>query len=240
MDVLNTQEALTWIEAATDPRELVAMSEALRLKRADVVAFDPADGVLIRLRTAADYLLAARDEAAAVRLMADVLVAGFEGEQVALPDASWAAALGLDPERTLGYRICIRESTEPLPFAGSLRIEPLAVDDLPVVARIYRNLPEETVARHLADGWVYGGYNDAGELVGFVGEHDEGAIGMLEVLPEHRRRGYASELEGFMVNRMLAAGRVPYCQVVADNEASFSLQRKLGFTVLSAVQCWYW
>lgn len=127
-----------------------------------------------------------------------------------------------------------------MPVRRSLRIEPLGSGDLPVVVARYKNLPEDFIARHLADGWVYGGYNEAGELVGFIGEHDEGAIGMLEVFPEHRRRGYAYELEGFLVNRMLACGRVPFTQVVEGNDASFALQRKLGFTVLPRVQCWNW
>ena len=31
-----------------------------------------------------------------------------------------------------------------------------------------------------------------GELLGFIGMHSEGSVGMLEVLPQHRRKGAAT------------------------------------------------
>lgn len=235
------ERALAFVAGLPDPREAVALSEALRLGRAEC-AYAGEDGVLARIAASGDRLLAARDAAAAGRVLATLTPEerAEPGFQVALPDAAWKDAAGLGGLNSLDYRICVYEGSEPLPVRGDLRIEPLTVDDLPTVLAHYDTLPEDFVRRHLADGWVFGGYDADGALVGFIGEHDEGAIGMLEVFPEHRRRGYALELEGFAVNRMLAAGRVPYSQVVMGNEPSFALHRKLGMTVLPDVQCWCW
>lgn len=235
-----------WLASCPDPRELVALSESLRLGRSTCVLAGE-DGALVRVNASGDYLLVAQDAGAAARLVeSPAMGAGWDDGTVALMNADWApsvvsavVARGGEGE-VLRYRICVYEKDDPLPCAGTLDVRPLTPGDLPVVLEHYGNLPEEFVRRHLEDGWMYGGYDTAGELVGFIGEHDEGAIGMLEVFPEHRRRGYASELAGFAVNRMLSLGRVPFSQVVLGNEPSFAMHRKLGWTVLPGVQCWVW
>ena len=233
------ERAQAYIARAEDPRELAALSEALRLGRASCAGVAD-DGVVVRVTVSGDYLVGAANAEAAARLLAAVGPAELSGDVIALQDASWAEAVGFEPGQPLLYQLCVRSGTERVPLRGSLCIEPLTTDHLAVVCAHYKNLPEDFIARHLADGWVYGGYDPTGELVGFVGEHDEGAIGMLVVFEEHRRRGYAWELEGFLVNRMLDEGRVPFTQVVVGNEPSLALQRKLGFAVLPRVQCWNW
>ena len=50
---------------------------------------------------------------------------------------------------------------------------------------------------HAAHG-LYAGRGENGGLAGFIGIHTEGSIGLLFVLPEQRRKGYAEELESFM------------------------------------------
>ena len=64
-------------------------------------------------------------------------------------------------------------------------------------------------------------------------------MGMLEVFPEARRRGYAQALEAALIDTFMAAGRIPYCHVALDNEASKALQRKLGLRRIDTVQCWF-
>ena len=69
------------------------------------------------------------------------------------------------------------------------------------------------------------------ELVGFIGEHPEGAFGMLEVFEGHRREGWARALESAKINQLLDRGLTPWCEVFSDDEASLSLQRALGLAV---------
>ena len=56
--------------------------------------------------------------------------------------------------------------------------------------------------------------------------------------PQYRRRGYGQELETFILNRVLAAGELPYCQIFQGNEASLALQAKLGWKLADKYTCW--
>ena len=103
----------------------------------------------------------------------------------------------------------------------------------------YNLLSRSGIEDHLARGWIRGGFAADGALVGFIGEHDEASMGMLEVFPEARRHGFAQALEAALIGELLAAGRTPYCHVAPDNEASRALQAKLGLRRVDTVQCWF-
>lgn len=77
-------------------------------------------------------------------------------------------------------------------------------------------------------GNMYGAFS-GNELVGFIGMHREGSIGLLYVDEAHRREGIAESMVAFMVNQALKKGWTPYGHVVCGNEASEKLQEKLGF-----------
>ncbi|MCQ4863581.1 GNAT family N-acetyltransferase [Pseudoflavonifractor phocaeensis] len=70
-----------------------------------------------------------------------------------------------------------------------------------------------------------------GALAGFVGFHDEGTIGMLEILPPYRRRGYGEVLLRAAVSLAMEQGKYPFGQIFDDNTASLALQKKVGMTV---------
>ena len=91
--------------------------------------------------------------------------------------------------------------------------------------------------RGAIDRGMLGAFVD-GSCAGFVGFHAEGAIGMLEVLPEYRRRGIGEALlRGIAA---LAVGRWQYAfaQVIADNAPSLALQRKAGLAVSEEMLFW--
>jgi ribosomal protein S18 acetylase RimI-like enzyme len=67
-----------------------------------------------------------------------------------------------------------------------------------------------------------------GELAGFAGEHEEGSLGMLEVLPQYRRRHIGKALATYIINWSLERGQIPYSQAKSDNTASLALQDQLG------------
>lgn len=75
---------------------------------------------------------------------------------------------------------------------------------------------------------------ESDELVGFIGEHPEGAIGLLEVFEGYQGKGWGRALEASKINQSLDRGQTPWLEVFAGNEASLALQRKLGLTVSSA------
>lgn len=75
-------------------------------------------------------------------------------------------------------------------------------------------------------------------LYGFIGVHEEGSIGMLEVFPEYKGKGIGSALQIAATNAALALKRYPYGQVVETNIASTALQKKLGFELSKKKVYW--
>ena len=70
-----------------------------------------------------------------------------------------------------------------------------------------------------------------GACAGFAGFHEEGSIGMLEVLAAYRRRGVGEALLRGAVRLALERGQYAFGQVFTDNQASLALQRKVGMSV---------
>ena len=118
-----------------------------------------------------------------------------------------------------------------------LALRQLAVDDLPQVADNYKLEGEDYLRSLLERGQLFGGFLDDA-MVGFAGRHAEGSIGLLEIFPPYRRRGFASVLERYMINQELARGRIPFGQVVTDNAPSLALQRSLGMTLSEGTLYW--
>lgn len=77
-----------------------------------------------------------------------------------------------------------------------------------------------------------------GALAGYIGTHDEGTLGMLEVLPQYRRRGLGELLTLGAVRQALSEGGYAFDQIIEGNEASFSLQRKIGMTICDKAMYW--
>ncbi len=228
-----------YVAAASEPRELIIVTELLRLGRLTCLSVGD-EGFAARINASGVVLFAARtpqDAATVVQGLAEEVRASLAHGPSMFFDARDAEALGMGPS-AMDCHLAVYEGLNPVPLKDTLRFEPLGLRDFEVVRARYDLLDEADLRRHLAESTVLGGYDAAGELVGFIGEHDEGSMGMLEVFPAYRRRGYGAELERAKMNELLAAGRVPYAQVEVTNTASLALQRKLGLTVLPGVQRW--
>lgn len=217
---------------AERPGWLWYLREPLRLGRA-TVRYAGVDGVLLDMTRNAVPFVAPRSEEAARRMAP--LVAGEP--TVALADARYAEAL-VPGGAVYPYQLWVYEKNEPVRTAGCLRIRRLTRAHAPVILERYHLIDEQDVYDHLDCGWIYGGFDASGELVGFIGEHDEATMGVLEVFPAFRRRGFAGELEGALINRFRAKGRRAYCHVDPANTASQRLQRKLGLRQVPITQCW--
>lgn len=127
----------------------------------------------------------------------------------------------------------------PLPeIRSDVAIRPLNENHLPFIMEHYSHADDEDYQRErLCSGKMFGAFLKD-HLIGFIGIHAEGSMGMLEVLPEYRRRGLALSLETFLSNRLLAQKKVPFSQIVADNEMSLRLHRKLGFSLSASSLFW--
>ena len=112
-------------------------------------------------------------------------------------------------------------------------------EDLPLLIRTYDLISPEEMEQVVERDSLLFGYH-RGRLIGFIGEHLEGSMGLLYVFPEFRRRGFGAALEKICIAKTLEKGFVPFGQVEKDNQASLDLQKKIGLTVSDRLICWMW
>lgn len=127
---------------------------------------------------------------------------------------------------------------EPLPLPDlGLQVKPLEELHLSIALAHYP-LGDEVYLRWLMERRELYGAFDRETLLGFMGRHAEGSLGLLEVLPQYRRRGVATLLQAFMTNLELSRGHIPYGQVFLDNAPSLALQQRLGFRPSASPLFW--
>ncbi len=152
--------------------------------------------------------------------------------------------LGLESVSPVSICVC---QGRPKPAAKGHRpsrpreVRPLDASFASVVRERYSHpeyLRQGELEGLLKQGLLLGGF-EGGELVGFVGEHPGGSMGMLEVFPEHRGRGWGEALERAKIEDQLARGLRPWCEVWPENRDSLRLQRRLGLKVQAANESCY-
>jgi predicted GNAT family acetyltransferase len=72
-------------------------------------------------------------------------------------------------------------------------------------------------------------------LVAWAVTHDDGSLGMIYVLDDYRRHGYAKDITISMVEKTRRLGRYPFVHIIKDNEKSLNLAQGLGFEKVSSV-----
>lgn len=99
------------------------------------------------------------------------------------------------------------------------------------VAAIYSyDIGVEYLRGRVAAGEMFGAFSQ-GQMAGFIGVHEEGSMGMLEVLPSFRRQGVGSLLLSQLCAYQLSRGMIPFTQFVVGNIASAKLHKRLGFDI---------
>lgn len=219
------------------------MIEALRLGNAELLCHTE-EGIVIWEKNSRACMIAAVGEEQGKRLFqgmdenikkkAEAFI--FHGNALPLHEAV-CEELGIHAE-CLCYQAVYTRGVR-MPVSDQVQIRPLAEKDLSLVTKHYTFvLDEEYIRERLKKGVIWGAYLQD-TPVGFVGEHEEGSIGMLEVFPEYRHRGIALALEADAINRKLSEGRIPYGQIVDTNEASIHLQEKLDLRISKDRLGWY-
>ncbi len=143
--------------------------------------------------------------------------------------------------------VCTRR--EKLPVRGLYRpdtmetmsgyvIRPLQMEQLPLVVSQYDgDLSEAYFRTRIEKGQMKGVFQDD-DLAGYIGLHDEGSIGMLQILPAHRGKKLAQVLETVMINEGLERGEIPYAQIQITNQKSLLMQEKLGLSLSKSPVYW--
>ena len=184
------------------------------------------------------YMMASADEDSARRLL-DLIDPG-QCECIVVHDDY---AVGLVEER-FGFdrhTRCIASAYYGSPLPQSLRrdihIQPLTPQWVDVVSENYTMDGPDYIGTRIDAGEMWGAFH-GNDLLGFIGLHEEGSMGMLTVFDQYRRHGVAEYLMTDLANRMLAQGRIPHDHIIVGNLASESLQRKLGFSISTRTLTW--
>ena len=124
---------------------------------------------------------------------------------------------------------------------AAVHIAPMPQQHLALAAAHYNMMEnsEQYLQERMEAGLLWAAL-DAEQLMGFIGVHSDGSMGMLEVLPAYRRRGLGYALESYAIAEQLRRGWVPYCHVMQGNTASEALQQKLGLTKAQNPAWWVW
>lgn len=204
------------------------MLECIRRGQAAVIGLRE-DGVLLQDTGSGVYLLSTEGRDAGERLLSFLP----EGEKPVLVSHQAFMNESICARYQSSFvSECVQASyTRKQPFEleeDGIEIRLLDEGYTDVVYAHYGLIHDREYARErLETGVVYGAFWE-GELAGFIGTHEEGAMGMLEVFESFRRRGIGEKLEKYLINRQIAQGFTPYCQIFTDNAASLAMQQKLG------------
>ncbi len=129
---------------------------------------------------------------------------------------------------------------EPLPVKHK-DIRPLTMEHFEYVSSHYgvdngvdnREYVKERILHKV----MYGAFVED-KLVGFIGSHEEGSMGLLYVEETYRKEGIGASLEAFEINLQRSLGFTPYCHIIDGNEKSLRLQEKLGLYLSDKTLWW--
>ncbi|MFW5646543.1 MAG: GNAT family N-acetyltransferase [Acetivibrio ethanolgignens] len=220
------EKALNYLEK--DTLAHIDMIEVIKRGFADI-HYAGDDGVAMAEKKGGVQYLSVTHPKAGERLLS------FFNERVpVMVHQDFLADRAVEKLKLAGYNKC-REFTylkkeKTYTEVEGIEICKLSMEWLDEVSEIYHLIDNPEYIRLLLEEGVMHGAFIEGELAGFIGMHTEGCMGLLEVLPEYRRRGIGEILERYMIDWNLERGFVPFCQVFTDNEASLRLQEKLGLT----------
>ena len=126
-----------------------------------------------------------------------------------------------------------------------VRYDGVKEDPLPVGFSVKKLIPDEETVKFVAATYslhygeaairevignlgMYGVFSGE-RIAAYIGRHEEGSVGLLEVMPGFRRHGLGTYLVKYMAARVIEEGEIAYAQIVADNEKSLNMHLKMGF-----------
>ena len=227
------RQAQSYLER--DPLRYMDMLEPIRRGMVEVTALRE-DGVLLYNLPGELYMLAADSVESA-----QALCAGVGEMELAVAHSRETGEYlqkRYDIARCQGCTQAAYLGKEPFPAAQGVEIRPLGQEAFSVVFANYHSFSDPKYIRERLDAGVMRGAFAQGQLLGFIGMHAEGSVGMLEVLPQHRRKGAATALMAFMTGFFLERGWVPFSQIFHGNEASLALHRRLGWALSQRPLYW--
>jgi ribosomal protein S18 acetylase RimI-like enzyme len=212
------------------------MLQPIRRGTAEVLAANPRGVLLFEKASRAHMLTVESPECAEEFLgqIGDAYLMAVHQEHL-VEDA--ARRFGLQPTMRCHQAAWLRPEPPSVPQTP-FRVEVLGVDRAADVHALYsHDIGREYVEGRLAAEEMFGAFRD-GELAGFIGLHEEGSMGMLEVLPAFRRMGVGTLLAATLCGRLMERGLTPFSQFTVDNLASRALHEAMGFSISTDLIFW--
>lgn len=214
----------------------VNMQEVLDRDTADVL-WAGADGVLLYENCFGGYMMSAQTPAAADAMLALVPPCRhFVGHEPWYKERV-GRKYGLDREEQIYVHAVWTRPQPPAlpPVDAELRLlEPCHAE---FVHAHYSHTHGLRHCRETIGRGMYGAFVD-GAPAGFIGFHEEGAMGLLEVLPAYQRRGLGLALLLAQTRLALERGRRAFAQIITDNAPSAALHRRAGFALSDRPLFW--
>ena len=196
------------------------------------------DALLVRDKVSGAYMLACEDPAFGIHLLDQYI--GQNCELLMVSDHALGIAafdrFGFS-ERLECYQVAYYGAKPSTDTCISVRTADES--DLPKLLENYHLVSPEELEEIVRRRRILLGY-DRGRLIGFIGEHLEGSMGLLYVFPEYRHRGFGAALQKHLIAKTMEEGFIPFGQVEKDNLASLMLQKKLGMTQSDDLIVWMW
>lgn len=210
----------------------VDMIECIRRGGVNIL-FASSDGVLIQDESSEIYMISAHNIDVAKKMIdlipldAEIIVVHQDFYCKLIEDR-----VNLRLKMACYYSTWMKKSLIRI-LKSEVEVKLLTEENLNMVANNYSSIDlvgKEYIEERIESGNMLGAFID-NSLCGFIGNHEEGSIGLLEVLKEYRGKGIATILQAEATNKALKDGRIPYGEVKDENEKSLGLQRKLGFEI---------
>ncbi len=220
-----------------DTMDTVDMQELL-LRGLGEILYDGPEGSVLRQKGCGTVITDITEGQRLVELLKELDLPEFD--QIMVKDRKTLKAV----QQAFGFQEecpCVQwvyTKKEP-PFVPDCDIRLLPMELAEEAAAHYHLVDDSLsyIQMRIAAGQVWGIF-EAASLAGFIGTHREGAMGMLEIFPDYRRKGYGYALEAYLIAWHLQQGWTPYCHVVVGNDSSTRLQQKLGLELAELPALW--
>lgn len=138
------------------------------------------------------------------------------------------------------YRFAVyMESVPQKPTETAFTISRLTMEALPYICEhySYKSLATPQYIESRIKAGMLGAFHGQ-RLIAFIGTHDSGSIGMLEVEREYQRNKIGTCLPQNMIKLQLEKGLIPYGELFIDNQKSRSMAEKLKLRLSKSLIYW--
>ena len=172
------------------------------------------DALLVRDTVSGAYMLACEDPAIGIPLLDRYI--GRDCDLLMVADHS----LGMTAFERFGFSGKIEcyqvayYGDKPAADTG-ISVRTADENDLPKLLENYHLISPEELEQIVRRNRILLGY-DGDTLIGFIGEHLEGSMGLLYIFPEYRHRGFGTALQKHLIAKTIEEGYIPFGQVEKD------------------------